>query len=191
MRRNLCPCCPTAFCHVGVFLRLMNLHQDFIVFTLTYMPTVHLIKCCIYRHFKSTAQTSSTLFLIESSYCLVSEMQKSMHQDFQLYYSFLWSSHWEFRHHLLNHGNCEVLSLLVHNSKKYFPKLFFAKKISFDINTVRSTSLFNVIFVNVKTSTCQTSVKNRLWSCGRNQGKLFIWMEKSKHQFLHASGALW
>lgn len=114
------------------------------------MPTVHLIKCCIYRHFKSRAQASPTLLLMQSSYYVVLEMQKSVCQNFQLYYTFPWSSHWEFRHHLLKRGNYEVLSLLVHNSKKYFSKFFFTKKILTSIPSDISTSVFNVIFANVR-----------------------------------------
>lgn len=62
----------------GVLCQIKS-HQDFIVFTPAYIPTVQLIKCCIYRHFKSTAQAFPTLFLMQTSYYLVSEMQKSMY----------------------------------------------------------------------------------------------------------------
>lgn len=83
-------------------------------------------------------------FLMQNSYYLVSEMKKSMCQDFQQYYSFTGV--------VLNSDTTFLTEAIVtHNRKKYFSEFFFTNKISFYLSDL-STLVFNVIFVNVRSA---------------------------------------
>lgn len=128
----------------GVLCQIKS-HQDFIVFTPAYIPTVQLIKCCIYRHFKSTAQAFPTLFLMQTSYYLVSEMQKSMCQDLQLYYSFTGVV-------ILNSDTTFLTEAIVtRNRKKILFQILFHNK-NFILLSDLPTLVFNVIFLNVRSA---------------------------------------
>lgn len=128
----------------GVLYQIKS-HQDFIVFTPAYIPTVQLIKCCIYRHFKSTAQAFPTLFLMQTSYYLVSEMQKSMCQDLQLYYSFTGVV-------ILNSDTTFLTEAIVtHNRKKILFQILFHNE-NFILLSDLPTLVFNVIFLNVRSA---------------------------------------
>lgn len=60
------------------FLMPNEFTLGFIVFTITYMPTVHSAKCCSYELCKSAGEASSLLFLMQSSKYLVSEIIKKI-----------------------------------------------------------------------------------------------------------------